>query len=77
MSDILGVDVDQISDDFVKNAEAMDLMKRAAEGDMEALDALGPLFAKEYIADIKINNENFDGNLEGLQTDLNTMMEQL
>ena len=77
MSDILGVDVDQISDDFVKNAEAMDLMKRAAEGDMEALDALGPLFAKEYIADIKINNENFDGSLEGLQTDLNTMMEQL
>ena len=76
MADIIGVDVDQISDKFINNAEAMDLMKRAAEGDMEALDALGPLFAKEYIAEVGINNESFQGDLATLQADLSTMLEQ-
>jgi hypothetical protein len=30
MSDIIGVDIDQISDDFITNAETMELMEKAA-----------------------------------------------
>lgn len=76
MSDIIGVDISQISDDFLTNADAMKLMEKAAEGDMEALDALSAMFTKKYIAEVDINNNQFQGDLETLQSDLTNMLTQ-
>ena len=76
MSDIIGVDIDQISDDFLTNTEAMKLMEKAAKGDMEALDALSALFAKKYIVEVDINNNKFQGDLDTLQSDLTNMLTQ-
>jgi hypothetical protein len=63
MSDIIGVDIKEISDDFVNSSEAMSLMQEAANGNIKALDKLSELFTKQYIADIKINNTEFEGDL--------------
>jgi len=37
-SDMLDLDYDSLSDDFVQNAENLELMKEAAEGNEEAFD---------------------------------------
>lgn len=66
MSDILNVDVSQISDDFLKSEKAMKLMEQAANGDAEALDRLGMLFAKQYIMDIDVGDTKLEQDLLGL-----------
>jgi hypothetical protein len=63
MSDIIDVDIKEISDDFVNSPEAMRLMQEAVNGNIKALDKLSELFTKQYIADIKINNTEFEGDL--------------
>ena len=54
MSDILNIDVGTLSNDFYENAEAVEAMGRAAEGDMSAIDDLHNLAAQDIITHMEI-----------------------
>lgn len=54
MSDILNIDVGTLSNDFYDNADAIEAMGRAAEGDMSAIDDLRNLAAQDIIQHMEI-----------------------
>ena len=56
MSDILNVDVGTLSNDFYENADAIDAMSRAAEGDMSAIDDLRRIANEDIIMHMQVSN---------------------
>lgn len=54
MSDILNIDTGVLSNDFYENADAIDAMGRAAEGDMSAIDDLRNLASQDIISHVEI-----------------------
>lgn len=54
MSDILNIDTGVLSNDFYENADAIDAMGRAAEGDMSAIDDLRNLASQDIITHMEI-----------------------
>lgn len=60
MSDLLDLPYDSLSDDFVTNAENMDLMRRAAEGDEEAYNQLAEAAGKDILAQVGIDDSQFE-----------------
>lgn len=54
MSDILNIDTGVLSDDFYKNADAIEAMGRAAEGDMSAIDDLRNLASEDIVAHLDV-----------------------
>ena len=65
-TDITGVDVGELSDGFLESESAMKLMKKAAEGDAEAIKQLQILAAQDIIQNVKI-----DSNIPEAQAKLN------
>lgn len=49
MSDVLNLDVGTLSNDFLTSAENLDLMKKAAEGDTDAIESLRAAAAKDIV----------------------------
>lgn len=62
---ILGV-TDDLSDEFYKNSKNMDLMKRAAEGDIAAIDKLRAEAAKDIIVNSSIDTSKIPGGIDAL-----------
>ncbi len=56
MSDILNIDVGTLSNDFYENADAIDAMSRAAEGDMSAIDDLRRIANEDIIMHMQVSN---------------------
>lgn len=56
MSDILNIDVGALSSDFYENADAIDAMGRAAEGDASAIDDLRVLASKNLVMNLDLQN---------------------
>ena len=54
MSDILNIDVGSLSEDFYDNADAIDAMSRAADGDASAIDDLRELAAQDIVAHLDV-----------------------
>lgn len=49
MSDVLNLDVGTLSNDFLTSAENLDLMKKAAKGDTDAIESLRAAAAKDIV----------------------------
>ena len=54
MSDILNIDPGTLSETFLTSADALDTMKRAADGDMSAIDDLRLMAADDIVTNFKI-----------------------
>lgn len=54
MSDILNIDTGVLSNGFYENADALDAMQRAAEGDESAIDDLRTLAAQDIIMNLDV-----------------------
>lgn len=76
MSDILNIDVGSLSNDFYENADAIDAMGRAAEGDMTAIDDLRAIASQDIIAHLDIQGLT-GSELEAVRIDLANMASQL
>ena len=62
MGDLLDLPYDSLSDDFITNAENMDLMRRAAEGDEEAYNELAEAAGKDILAQVGIDDAQFEAD---------------
>lgn len=68
MSDVLGVEEDFLTDDFIlKNLEDIE---KAATGDAEAIDRLAIAAGKEILIDLSMGDKNLQKELLGLQDTL-------
>ena len=56
MSEILNIDVGVLSKDFYQNAEALDAMQRASEGDVSAIDDLRRIASEDIILNLDVKN---------------------
>lgn len=56
MSDILNIDTGVLSDGFYQNADALDAMERAANGDVDAIDDLRAIAAQDIIMHLDVQN---------------------
>ena len=56
MSDILNIDTGVLSDGFYQNADALDAMERAANGDVDAIDDLRAMAAQDIIMHLDVQN---------------------
>lgn len=54
MSDILNIDAGSLSNDFYNNADAIEAMGRAAEGDASAIDDLRELAAQDLVMNLDV-----------------------
>ena len=68
MSDVLGVEEDFLSDDFI--LENMDKIEKAAKGDAEAIDALAIAAGQSILINIAMGNEALEKDLLALQDTL-------
>lgn len=83
MSDILNIDVGTLSNDFYKNADAIDAMGRAAAGDMTAIDDLRRIANEDIIMNMEVSNispedlavlrEQLLSESQALQAEINSM----
>lgn len=65
-ADMLDIDMDSLSDDFVMNADNLDLMKQAAEGSEEAYAALQEAAGKDILASIGLDKSQYDADLQSI-----------
>lgn len=68
LANMIGLDMDQLPDSFVMNAESLELMKQAAEGSGTAMQQLEEKIRNAQIQDLQVRL-----NYEGLQTDIATV----
>ena len=65
-ADLLDIDMDSLSDDFIKNEENLELMKQAAEGSEEAYQKLQETAGKDILAQIGIDTSQYETDLAKL-----------
>ena len=68
--DLLDIDGESLSDDFLKNSENLELMKQAANGSEEAYDKLQEAVQKDILAHCDIDTTAFDAAKARLDTAL-------
>ena len=82
MADLLDLSSDYISSDFVdtlaNDTKAMELMKKAAKGDADAIDSLRQMALQDIILNLELNdsdlsNEEIWTKVQGLQSMLDAM----
>lgn len=69
MSDILNIDIGSLSNEFYEDAEAIEAMERAANGDMDAIDDLRRIANEDIIMHMQVSDISTD--------DLKALREQL
>ena len=62
-ADMLDIDMDSLSDDFVKNADNLELMKKAANGSEEAYSELQRLAGEDILMQIGIDKSQYETDL--------------
>ena len=62
-ADMLDIDMDSLSDDFVKNADNLELMKKAANGSEEAYKELQRLAGEDILMQIGIDKSQYETDL--------------
>ena len=65
-ADMLDIDIRSLSNDFVMNADNLELMKQAAEGSEEAYNQLQAAVQKDILAHCDIDTEDFNAAKEAL-----------
>ena len=66
LEDIVGVDTSQLSENFLTNADTLDLLQEAAYGSADAVDQLRISAAQDIITNAKLNTEGFDSEYNNL-----------
>ena len=61
-SDLLDIDYDQLSSEFLTNKDNLKLLKEAAEGSEEAYDALQEAAGKDILMQVGLNTSKFDAD---------------
>ena len=72
-SDLLDIDGSSLSDEFLKSAENLDLMKAAIEGDTDAYNQLAAAAGQDIIAHLQLSPEDqaaFDAALANVQSEM-------
>ena len=69
-ADMLDLDGSSLSEDFLTNAENLELMKQAANGSEEAYNALQQAVANDIIAHCDIDDTEFQNKYDALQSAL-------
>ena len=77
MSDILNIDTGSLSNDFYNNAEAIDAMSRAAQGDASAIDDLRRLAAEDLVMNLDIQGVSAEDSANIINNDLHPMLTNL
>lgn len=77
MSDILNIDTGALSNDFYNNAEAIDAMSRAAQGDASAIDDLRRLAAEDLVMNLDIQGVSAEDSANIINNDLLPMLTNL
>ena len=77
MSDILNIDTGSLSNDFYNNAEAIDAMSRAAQGDASAIDDLRRLAAEDLVMNLDIQGVSAEDSANIINNDLLPMLTNL
>lgn len=77
MSDILNIDTGALSNDFYNNAEAIDAMSRAAQGDASAIDDLRRLAAEDLVMNLDIQGVSAEDSADIINNDLLPMLTNL
>ena len=80
LAGLLDVDMSSLSNDFVANAETLDLMKQSAEGNEEAFSRLRELASQDIIQNLEINTTDVNGNAvnaDDVRNTLTTMIDDL
>jgi len=72
-ADLLDLDGSALSDDFLTNAENLELMKAAIDGDTAAYDELLSRAGQDIVAHLKISDEDYNQ----FMADLNTVQSSL
>ena len=62
-ADMLDIDMDSLSDDFVKNADNLELMKKAANGSEEAYKELQQLAGEDILMQIGLDKSQYETDL--------------
>lgn len=74
MSDMLNIDADSLSTEFLSNAENLQLMKEAAEGSTDAYEKLRQAAQEDILAHCEIvNEEEFQTALANLNNQIDTI----
>ena len=76
MADILNIDVGVLSNDFYENAEAMEAMEAAANGDMSAIDELRKIASQDIIQNMQITPVG-DEDVAAVRAELAGLAQQL
>lgn len=78
IGDVLNIDGSQLSADFFKSAENLEYMRRAAEGDVEAIDALRAAAATDIVqhCDVYLNDQEARAQLDALNTQILNFVNQ-
>ena len=70
MSDMLDLPYDSLSDDFVTDAENLDLMREAANGSEEAYNALREAATQDILAQVGLDDTNFQAKFAELDSQI-------
>lgn len=77
MSDILNIDVGVLSNDFYNNADALDAMSRAADGDVSAIDDLRRIASEDIVTHLQVENISDEDKDYLINNELLPMMNDL
>ena len=71
MSDMLDLPYESLSDDFVTNADNLELMREAANGSEEAYNALQDAATQDILAHVGLDDSDFQAKFPALESKIN------
>ena len=77
MSDMLDLPYDSLSDDFVTDAENLDLMREAANGSEEAYNALREAATQDILAQVGLDDTNFQAKFSELDSQIQNGLDNI
>ena len=74
--DLLDIDGSQLSNEFLTNAENLELMEKAAKGSEEAYNELQEIAGKDILAQVGIDTSQFESDKEQIYNDIQSFTGQ-
>jgi hypothetical protein len=72
-ADLLDLEGSSLSQDFLTDAENLELMKAAIDGDTEAYDQLLERAGQDIVTHLELDQEQFNSDLNAVQNELDAM----
>lgn len=77
MSDMLDLPYESLSDDFVTNADNLELMREAANGSEEAYNALQDAATQDILAQVGLDDSDFQAKFPELESKINQGLDDI